>query len=355
MNPYIDRGHFQKSRSFHPLVAVMFCAGTLFLTAADNPPADNATNAAPRPRKVEKAPNFIRATADPLIGDWQGDGGLVAQIFLAPDGKYKANLLTAFDAPDNLVTVLQGPAPGGTVTFSGEGWDGVVEHSHFTGAKGDKKFDMQRVERASPTLGAKPPQGAVVLFDGSNLDAWAKKKGKEWLVENGAVPWKLLPDGALEIVPTTESIITHQKFGDCHLHVEFRTIGYPSKSAVFLETRYEININETYGHTEGSMTGGMDNTTAGGAPRVRAALPPLAWQTFDIDFRAPRFDASGNKTENPKMTVLLNGVKIYNDQELNPPHGAAGRLGEAPTGPIMLQDHQTPLQYRNIWLVPTGK
>jgi hypothetical protein len=97
----------------------------------------------------------------------------------------------------------------------------------------------------------------------------------------------------------------------------------------------------------------MDNTTAGKAPRVRAALPPLVWQTFDIDFRAPRFDAAGKKTESPKMTVLLNGVKIYADQELDPPHGAANRLGEAQTGPIMLQDHLTPLQYRNIWVVET--
>ena len=54
------------------------------------------------------------------------------------------------------------------------------------------------------------------------------------------------------------------------------------------------------------------------------------------------------------MTVLLNGVEIYHDQPLDPPHGAAGRLGEAPTGPIMLQDHLTPLQYRNIWVVKSG-
>ncbi len=301
----------------------MFCAGTLLSPAADNPPAGTDATPAPRARKVEKAPNFVRAKADPLVGDWQGEGGLVAQVYLTPTGNYRANLLTAFDAPSNVVATLQGASPSEAVLFSGDGWSGVIGNSHFTGGKGDKKFDLLHIARTPPTLGAKPPQGAIVLFDGHNLDAWAKKNGKEWLVENGPVPWKLLENGTLEIVPTTESIITHQKFGDCHLHVEFRTIGFPSKSAVFLEARYEININETYGHTEGSMAGGMDNTTAGGSPRVRAALPPLAWQTFDIDFRAPRFDASGNKTENPRMTVLLNGVKIYNEQELDPPHGAA--------------------------------
>jgi hypothetical protein len=328
------------------IIAVLF-AMTLPSLGADEP----ATNAPVHVRKVEKAPVFTRAVEDPIIGDWQGDGGIVAQVYRLPSGMYQANLLTAFDTPSNVIAVLPGPAPGGPVTFGGKGWTGTIENSHLTGGNGDKKFDLQHVVRSSPTLGAKPSAGAVVLFDGSNLDSWAKKNGKDWLVENGPVPWKLLPDGTLEIVPTTESIITHRKFGDCHLHVEFRTIGYPSKSAVFLEARYEININETYGHPEGNMTGGMDNTSKGAPPRVRAALPPLVWQTFDVDFRAPRFDASGNKTESPRMTVLLNGVNIYNDQELNPPFGAAGRLGEAPTGPIMLQDHQTPLQYRNIWVV----
>lgn len=314
----------------------------------------NAQPTTPAPsnggRKVEKAPVFTRATDDPLIGDWQGEGGVVAQVYLV-GGKYQANLLTAFDTASNLVAMLTVATSGDTTTFTGGGWTGTIKDSHFTGGNGDKKFDLQHVVRTSPTLGAKPPEGAVVLFDGSNFDAWAKKNGKDWLAENGAVPWKLVPDGAMEIIPTTESIITHKKFGNCHLHVEFRTIGYPSKSAVFLEARYEININETYGHTTGNMTGGMDNTTKGKAPRVRATLPPLVWQTFDVDFTAPRFDANGNKIENPRMTVLLNGVNIYNDQELDPPFGAAGRLGEAPTGPIMLQDHQTPLQYRNIWLV----
>jgi hypothetical protein len=327
-------------------ITVIFCLAAISILNAG---AQTNTGPANNGRKVEKAPNFTRATDDPLVGDWQGEGGVVAQVYLA-GGKYQANLLSAFATASNVVAVLSGTKSDEAVEFTGGGWSGEVKNSHFTGANGDKKFDLQHVVRASPTLGAKPPAGAVVLFDGNNLDAWAKKNGKDWLTENGAVPWKLLPDGTLEIIPTTESIITHQKFGDCHLHVEFRTIGYPSKSAVFLEARYEININETYGHTEGNMTGGMDNT-AGAAPRVRAALPPLVWQTFDVDFRAPRFDAAGNKTEKPRMTVRLNGVNIYNDQELNPPFGAAGRLGAAATGPVMLQDHQTPLQYRNIWLV----
>ena len=163
--------------------------------------------------------------------------------------------------------------------------------------------------------------------------------------------WKLVDGGAMEIVPSSDCIITHKKFGDCHLHVEFRNVCAPAKSAVFLETRYEININECYGKLTGNITGGLDNTSKNVPARVRPAYPPLSWQTFDIDFTAPRFDAAGTMTAKAKMTVLLNGVKLSDNKELDPPFGAAGRLGEAATGPLMLQDHTTPAQFRNIWLV----
>src|SRR5438874_4152061 len=205
--------------------------------------------------------------------------------------------------------------------------------------------------KLSPTLGSPPPNDAVVLFDGKNLDAWAKKAGKDWLKEDGPAKWKILGDGAMEVVPDSDCIITHQKFGDCHLHVEFRTLGEPTNSGVFLEDRYEVNINESYGKTEGTPNGGFDNCTDKVPPSARVSLPPLVWQTFDIDFTAPRFDSSGKKTDNAKATVQLNGVTIYKDQQLDSPHGAAGRLGEAPTGPLMLQEHGMPVQFRNIWLV----
>jgi hypothetical protein len=208
------------------------------------------------------------------------------------------------------------------------------------------------VTPASPTLGAKPPAGAVVLFDGKNLDAWAKKAGKAWLTEDGPAKWKLVEGGAVEVVPASDCLISHQKFGDCHAHVEFRTLGAPTNSGVYFQTRYEADINETFGKTDGNPCGNLGNCTPKGTlPSARASRAPLEWQTFDIDFRAPRFDAAGRKTANARMTVVLNGVKIYDDQELQPPTGAAGRLGEAPTGPIMLQEHGMPIQFRNIWVV----
>lgn len=327
------------------------CAITLPLFAADQPQAGQETKPAASGRKVEKPVNFIPSKPDPLMGDWQGKGGLVAQVYPAGEGKYQANVLTAFDIESNVVAVLQGVAADGVVTFSGDGWSGAIKDSHFAGNKGDKSFDLKHIVRVSPTEGAKPPKGAAVLFDGKNLDAWAKKAGKDWLAEDGPPKWKLVDGGAVEVVPGTDCIITHNKFGDCHLHVEFRTLGLPSNSGVLLECRYEVNINETYGRLDGNPNGGLDNCTDKIVPRVRPCFPPLAWQTFDIDFTAPRFDAGGKKTASARATVLFNGVKIYDNQELDLPHGAASRMGEAATGPLMLQDHGVPLQFRNVWLV----
>lgn len=204
-----------------------------------------------------------------------------------------------------------------------------------------------------PTLGAKPPTGAVVLFDGKNLEAWNKKAGKDWLKADGPARWKLVGGETMEVVPGSDSLISQRQFGDCRVHLEFRTLGAPTNSGVYFQARYEVNINETYGRTDGSPNGGLDNCTPKGTvPRVRASRPPMVWQTLDVEFRAPRFDAAGKKTAKARATVWLNGVEIYHEQELDPPTGAAGRLGEAPTGPLMLQEHGMPVQFRNIWVVP---
>jgi Domain of Unknown Function (DUF1080) len=336
------------------LTAALLCALTLPVRGAATPKEDSETPPARKGKKVERPVNFVPATADPLMGDWQGEGGYVAQVLPTAGGKYLANLLTTFDTESEPVAVLEGARSGDGVTFSGDGRSGAIKEGRFTGAKGDKSFSLKRVTRTPPTLGAPPPKGAVVLLDGRNLDAWAKKNGKSWLEEDGPARWKLVEGGAVEAVPDSDCIITHRKFGDCKVHVEFRTLGFPSNSGVFLQDRYEVNINETYARLEQSPNAGFDNCTENAKPRIRPCRPPLEWQTFDIDFRAPRFDASGSKTASARATVLFNGVKIYDNQELNRPTGAASRLGEAPTGPLMLQEHGMPVQFRNIWLVESS-
>jgi len=299
---------------------------------------------------------FYPATDNPLVGDWAGPSpGYVAQVIVDEHGDYRASLLRRFDTDDKPLADLKGKGDGADMQLLGSGWSTHVKDGHLLGTNGVASFDLQHITRVSPTVGAKPPEGAVILFDGKNLAAWAKKKGKDWLTEDGAAGWKILPDGTLEVVPGSDCIITHRKFGDCHIHVEFRTLGWKSNSGVFMQTRYEANINETYGRFDEAPNAGFDNCTPKEARlHVRPCFPPLAWQTFDIDFAAPRFDKAGNKTAEAKATVVFNGVKIYDQRELDPPHGAAGRLGEAPTGPLMLQEHGMPVQFRNIWLVETG-
>src|SRR5437868_8983982 len=103
----------------------------------------------------------------------------------------------------------------------------------------------------SPTLKAIPPKNAVVLFDGSNLDAWAKQKTKEWETPDGPAAWKILPDGVLEVVPGANSIITKKKFSDFTLHLEFRLLEPKTNGGVFLLSRYELDINDSYGKSEG--------------------------------------------------------------------------------------------------------
>jgi hypothetical protein len=321
-----------------------------------------------KPRKVELPHPFYWATHDAVRGDWQGEGGYVAQVIPVADkifsvqdsipqqedvGKYQANIFKSFDVTNDMpVAVMTGEIDGKVITLEGDGWAGTIENGHFKAQKADQKFDLQRVTRTPPTLGAKPPAGAIVLFDGTNLDSWAKMMEKEWLKEDGASPWHLLPGGAMESVPRLGNVISHKWFGDAKIHVEFRTLGGPTNSGVYIQDRYEANINEVYGRLEGNPNGQFDNSCPV-KPGLRVSRPPLEWQTMDIDFRAPRFDEKGNRTAPARVTLLLNGTVMYKDQDLGPVILNASKLGEAPTGPIQLQEHGMPVQFRNIWVLET--
>ena len=319
------------------------------------------------PKKVELPHPFYWAAPDPLRGDWQGEGGYVAQVVPVMDkiysqedlipqqedvGKYEAHLFKQFDQPnDKPVAVLTGSLQGGSLTLEGDGWSGTIEYGHFKAKNGDQNIDLQHIERVSPTMGTKPPKGAIVLFDGKSLDSWAKMMEKEWLKEDGPCNWHLVPGGAVESVPRAGNCISHQQFGDAKIHVEFRNIGGPTNSGVYIQDRYEANINETYGSLTANPNGQFDNSVPA-KPGIRASRPVLEWQTFDIEFKAPRFDASGKKTADAVVTLLLNGEVMYKDQPLGPVILNAAKLGEAPAGPIQLQEHGMPCQFRNIWVIP---
>lgn len=299
---------------------------------------------------------FVPAQPHALIGDWQSPtqtDSVVAQLALDAHQDYQLNVLRAFDAgPDALMATLRGkPRDDETITLRGGGWQARIVGNQLTLQHEGTTLMLERTTRPSPTLGAKPPAGAVVLFRGDSFAGWKTKSGKDWLKPAGPPTWILTADGAMEVVPGADSLISEQQFGDCRLHLEFRTLGAPTNSGVYLLARYEVDLNESYGRTDGTPCGSLGNCSPV-KPTLRASRPPLEWQTLEVEFRAPRFDASGKKTESARATVVLNGVTLYSHQELDPPKGAAGRLGEAPTGPLLLQEHGAPLQFRNIWVVP---
>jgi hypothetical protein len=341
---------------------------TAMVFSAQDAPQKKGGKKGGGPKKMELPHPFYWAGADPYRGDWQGSPGFVAQVFplhdkvisvsdLIPKQEdnylYEANIFKAFDQPhDQPVVVLHGQLSGDVITFTADGWTGTIEGGHFKAAHGSDSFDLQHINRKPPTLGAKPPAGALVLFDGKNMNSWAKMKEKDWLTEDGPPQWQLVDGGAMEVVPRSGNLISHKWFGDAKIHVEFRNLGGPTNSGVYVQDRYEANINEVYGKLTGNPCAGFDNCTpAETNPGIRCSRPVLDWQTMDIDFTAPKFDAAGTRTAPAKVTLLFNGTVLYKDRELGPVTLNAARLGEAPTGPIQLQEHGMPVQFRNIWVV----
>ncbi|GIW80606.1 MAG: hypothetical protein KatS3mg105_2413 [Gemmatales bacterium] len=194
-----------------------------------------------------------------------------------------------------------------------------------------------------------PPKGAIVLFDGKSLDGWVKTNGKS------AATWKLI-DGAMQV--QGGSIMTRQRFdGSFKLHVEFRVPYMPDKkgqargnSGVYLQGRYEVQVLDSYGLKSQKNDCGAIYGVA--APKVNACKAPTIWQSYDIIFHSP-VCKDGKKIAHPRITVFHNGIKIHDNVEI-PVDTTRGGIGGDPCtpGPIMLQDHGNPVQYRNIWLLP---
>lgn len=296
---------------------------------------------------------FTDAAAAPVDFQYQGEyAGTIdadgsrwgAQVIALGGGKfhvvgYRGGLPGEGWTPGNEKNEIDGKLEGKLVEIEGPEFVIKIDGKNLTveTPDGEKLGALPKVERKSPTLGKAAPEGALVLFDGSNVDHW---------VNGELIEGKYL--GATNVE-------TKEKFGDHSLHLEFRAPFMPEStgqgrgnSGLYMQSRYEVQILDSFGLE------GLENECGGiysiSRPKLNMALPPLAWQTYDVDFTAAKYDASGKKTSNARATVRLNGVVIHDNLELA--HGTPGRLEEGPgDAPIFLQDHGNPVVFRNIWVL----
>jgi len=321
---------------------------SLLVFAALIPPlchAAEALHAVADPAEAAKDPDF--AIQGEYVGEVNGDR-IGVQVIALGEGKFTAVLSKGGLPGDG----WDGEKPrdsadghrdqDGAVTFVKDDITGVLKNGVITvssSAAPTQTATLTRVERESPTLGAAPPEGAVVLFDGTGETA-----AQHW--EKANLEGQLLTQGAL----------SKDLFRDFSLHIEFRLPWMPAargqgrgNSGLYMSGRYEVQMLDSFG------LAGVDNECGGiykvAEPNQNLCYPPLRWQTYDVDFTAATFDEAGNKTAPAKATVRHNGFVIHENLELPGPTGGARTKDEKGPGPIFLQDHGNPVRYRNIWVL----
>ncbi|MBN2131620.1 MAG: DUF1080 domain-containing protein [Sedimentisphaerales bacterium] len=296
------------------------------------------------------------ATADSFMGEYTGTFfadsrvQIPATASVVAEDSNKWRIVIAAGAKDSIE--LYGNLAGSRVHVAypsgGYEWYGGIQDGRLSvrSAYG-QHFELDKIVRKSPNEGLKPPASAVVLLP---YKKGAKPDLGAWTNQN----WKALDSGAMQVNKGTNA--TKERFGDIkHLHIEFKLPLEPrnrgqgrGNSGVYLCGTYEVQVLDSFGlvHTSGDC-GGLYNLKRAD---VNACLPPETWQTYDIEFRAPRLNDDGTIKENARVTVRHNGITIHDNVEIPRPT-ANPKAEQRTTGPILLQDHSHPVQYRNIWLV----
>ena len=282
-------------------------------------------------------------------GEYHKEGAAYGvQVVDLGDSKFEAYILegglpgAGWEPGKSRVRIEGGVIKTGDIELTGDKTKIAIKKQQLTLQMEDKQaLTLPRIERKSPTLGAKPPKGAVVLFDGSTADGWERG-----VMENGLLK--------------ANHSMSKEKFKSFKAHIEFRTPYKPNargqkrgNSGIYHHGRWETQVLDSFA-LEGKQNecGGIYSITK---PKLNMCLPPLSWQTYDVDFTAATFNADGKRTAWPRITVKLNGVLIHDNVELNKDQTAAaplkGAIKDEP-GPMFLQDHKNPVYFRNIWVLP---
>jgi hypothetical protein len=300
---------------------------------------------------------LLFASAAPPEAEVQGlyegalkDGKFEARVIAMGKDAYKIYLRQDLGGGKVGKVELDGKVEGDAVTFKNKGgdveWTGTYGAGAIKGTAGGAAYEMKRVERKSPTMGKKPPQGAIVILDGKNWDQINPTRTAE--------EWKAGEDGSIQI--SKGNLTSKQQFdGSFDYHVEFmcplmaaaRGQGR-GNSGCYLPNGDEVQVLDSFGMEtyKGGGCGGLYNYKDPDVFDVfsLASLPPLEWQTYDMEYRVEKAD--GKPTGKPKITVYHNGIKI---------HDAAELKNAAKKGGLLWQDHGNPVKYRNIWVLPVEK
>ncbi len=198
------------------------------------------------------------------------------------------------------------------------------------------------------------PSDAIVLFDGKDASRWKSQK------DGGNVKWNVA-DGAMTVVKGAGGIVTKESFGDCQLHIEWRTPAEVKgesqgrgNSGIFLMNKYELQVLDNYNNRTyaNGQAGSIYKQTP---PLVNASRGPGEWQTYDVIFTAPVFAEDGTLKAPARITVFHNGVLVQNNTTIWGSTQYIGTPHYEPHGnkePISLQDHGDPVSFRNIWIRP---
>lgn len=296
------------------------------------------------------APGDTFLTPEAAGPDWQVQGEYVgragtvpygAQVIALGKGAFQAVLLrgglpgAGWDRSPRIR--LAGLRTGDKVRFEpGEGWTLTQSVDTLAGESPDGAVTLRRTVRRSPTEGKQPPRGGAVLFDGTGTAEWSGGR----------------MDGDRLLLAGAQ---TRRRFRDFALHLEFRTPFKPEargqsrgNSGLYVNGRYEIQILDSFGlDGRDSECGAIYRQRA---PDLNMCFPPLTWQTYDLEFTAPRFGPDGRKVRNATIHLLHNGVVVHNRVDVPLPTGNGQRRGEtAEAGPLSIQNHGNPVAFRNVW------